>query len=110
MAQVTPHVDTSFLGWSKIPETKVNDGGRHWRPSGWGKDARASNDGDLTAGNWRLHQILSGRGVTATLETKQLGIGDVAGDLAAGGGDLLPGEWRRHWRLSVRGLETTVET
>jgi len=88
MAQVTPRVDTSFLGWSTIPETKLNDGGRHRRPSGWGKDARASNDGDLTAGNWRLHQILSGWGVTTTLETKQLGIGDVAGDLAAG-------EWKQ---------------
>ena len=88
MAQVTPRVDTSFLGWSTIPETKLNDGGRHRRPSGWGKDARASNDGDLTAGNWRLHRILSGWGVTTTLETKQLGIGDVAGDLAAG-------EWKQ---------------
>ena len=78
MAQVTPDVDTSFPRWSTILETKLNDGGRHRRPSRWGKDARANIAGDLTAGNWRLHRRLSGWGVATTLETKQLGIGDVA--------------------------------
>ena len=63
-------------GMSTILETKLNDEGRHWGPSYWGKNARANNAGDLTAGNWRLHQRLSGWGVAMTLETKQLGSGD----------------------------------
>ena len=73
MAKGTPHVDTSFLGWSMILETKLNDGCRHWRPSWWGKDAGETR-------HWRL----SSWGVAMTLETKQVGIGDVAGDLVAG--------------------------
>jgi len=67
---------------SIILETKFNDEGRHRRPRKWGKDARVNNAGDLTAGNWRLHR--SGWGVVMTLETEQLGIGDVAGDLVTG--------------------------
>jgi len=70
VAKGTPHVDTSFLGWSMILETKLNDGGRHRRPSQWGKDAGANNTGDLTAWNWKCHWRLSSWGVAMTLETK----------------------------------------
>ena len=38
-----------------------------------------------------------------TVETKQLGIGDDSGVLAAG-------KWRRHWKYRGWGLETTLET
>ena len=38
-----------------------------------------------------------------TLETKQLGTGDVTGDLAAG-------EWKRRWRFSDWGVEMMIKS
>ena len=88
MMQVNGTSNTShghfIAGMSIILETKFNDESRYRRPRKWGKDARVNNTGDLTAGSWRLHLRLSGWGVVMTLETKQLGIGDVARDLVTG--------------------------
>ena len=78
-------------GMSTILETKLNDEGRHRRPRRWGKDARANNTGDLTAGNCILHRRLRG-----------LVSGDDIGDQAAW-------DWRHHWRLSGWGVEMTSE-
>mgnify|MGYP000418142981 CR=1 FL=1 len=118
MMQVNGTSNTSYghfiPGMSTILETKFNDEGRHRRPRQWGKDARANNAGDLTAGNWRLHRRLSGWGVAKALETKQLGIGDVAGDLAAGewkrGRDLVTGVWKQRQRVIAWGMKTPLVT